>query len=320
MSNSKSYKAGLYSFVGALALAPAFVSAQQPAVPAQQNTGGVPREKAYPKIESAKWTGPRTADGQPDIAGHWSNTISNHSNFTDPNLGAPGDRSSRQPGPRSERAPSRVTDPVDGQVPFQPWAAAKVKDFQAHFANPTSENYIEPLARCAPAGVPKSFYWHGFEIAQYPNYVVLFFGSGTRIIHLDGKPHLPKSISLWNGDSRGHWEGNTLVVDTTNVNGKALFGRTGEFASPNAHYAERYIFQNDGKRFNYEVTITDPEVYTRPFTVTIPVRKYTAEDQPDGWNFEAIIRKTPDGKTAIERDERICHENNGGFGDVSVVK
>ena len=122
MNNSNTYKAGLYGIVGVLAFAPTFAYAQQPAAQpaAQQNAGGgVPREKSYPKIESGKWAGPRTADGQPDIAGHWSNTISNHSNFTDPDAGAPGERNPNRPlRPRSERAPSRVTDPADGQVPF----------------------------------------------------------------------------------------------------------------------------------------------------------------------------------------------------------
>lgn len=306
--------------VGLVSSLPLHLAAQTPDAPAARPPGGVPREKSFLQIAEGKWTGPRLPDGQPDISGHWSNTISNHSNFTDPNAGAPGDRSSRGPlGPRAERAPSRVSDPADGQVPFQPWAAAKVKDFQAHFANPTQPNYIEPLARCAPGGVPKSFYWHGYEIAQYPGYVVFFFDSGTRIIHLDGKPHLPDNIKLWNGDSRGHWEGNTLVVDVTNTNGKALFGRTGEFASDQAHFAERYIFAPDGKRYNYVTVVTDPTVYTRPFTITIPARKYTAADQPDGWNFETTLAKHAGKQPIVERAERICQENNGGFGGVSVV-
>ena len=120
------------------------------------------------------------------------------------------------------------------------------QEFLANFHNPTKPQYVEPLARCAPAGVPKSFTWHGYEIRQYPGYVLFLFNSGTRIIHLDGKPHLPENIKLWNADSRGHWEGNTLVVDVTNNNAKARFGRTGEFASENVHIEERYIFDNDG--------------------------------------------------------------------------
>jgi hypothetical protein len=207
-----------------------------------------------------------------------------------------------------------VSDPPDGQVPFLPWARAAQQDFLANFSNPVKPGYIEPLARCAPAGVPKSFMWHGFEVRQYPAYVLFLFDSGTRVIHLDGKPHLPDNIKLWNADSRGHWEGNTLVVDVGNTNGKAMFGRTGEFLSENAKVEERYIFQTDGKRFNYVATITDPTVFTRPFTVTIPVRRYTAQDPVDGWNFQ-VTKATHKGKEVIiEREEQLCFENNGGFG------
>jgi hypothetical protein len=308
--------------VGTLMLAPLIGSAQETegsagAPQRRPGGGGITQEKSFPKLASGQWTGPRLPDGQPDVQGHWSNTIANHNNFTDPQGGTPGERN-RALGPREARAPSRVSDPPDGQVPFQPWALAKVKQFQANFNNPTAQEYIEPLARCAPGGIPKSFYWHGYEIAQYSGYVVFFFNSGTRIIHLDGKPHLPANIKLWNGDSRGHWEGNTLVVDVTNTNGKALFGRTGEFASENAHFEERYIFANDGKRYNYEVVITDPTVYTRPFTVTIPARRWTEKDEPNGWHFEASLAKHAGKTPIVERDERICVENNGGFGNVSV--
>lgn len=278
--------------------------------------GGIANERAFPAIASGKWTGKRTADGQPDVSGHWSNTIANHNNFTDPQGGIPNDPAPpRRPlGPREERAPSRVSDPVSGEVPFQPWALAKVKEFQVGFHNPTEPRFVEPLARCAPGGIPKSFYWHGYEIAQYPGYIVFFFNSGTRIIHLDGKPHLAESIKLWNGDSRGHWEGNTLVVDVGNHNGKALFGRSGEFISENGKIQERYIFDNSNKRYNYVATFTDPSVYTRPFEVTIPARRWTADDKPNGWHFETERSNHPGKEVLLDRDERICAENNGGFG------
>lgn len=282
----------------------------------QQNGSGISRETRFPVIESGKWTGPKLPDGQPDVQGHWSNTIANHNNFTDPQGGIPNDPNpNRIPkGPREERAPSRVSDPADGQVPFQPWALEKVKEFQVKFHNPTEPQFIEPLARCAPAGIPKSLYWHGYEIKQYPGYVVFLFNSGTRIIHLDGKPHLPANIKLWNGDSRGHWEGNTLVVDVTNQNGKALFGRTGEFISENGHIEERYIFSNDGTRYNYVGVFTDPTVYTRPFTVTIPAKRWTEKDKPNGWHFEVTPATHKGSEVILDRDERICTENNGGFG------
>jgi hypothetical protein len=281
---------------------------------------GISREKSFPEIISGKWTGRRLPDGQPDVQGHWSNTISNHSNFTDPQGGIPNDPNParRAKGPREERAPSRVSDPPDGQLPFQPWAAEKVKDFQTYFNNPIKPEYIEPLARCAPSGVPKSLYWHGYEVRQFPGYVLFLFNSGYRLIHLDGKPHLPENIKLWNADSRGHWEGNTLVVDVANNNSKALFGRSGEFASENVHVEERYIFSPDNQRYNYVAKFIDPTVFTRPFTVTIPARRWNDDEKSNGWHYETYKNETA-GKPVIERHERICFENNIGFGSVAVT-
>ncbi|WP_051378633.1 hypothetical protein [Derxia gummosa] len=282
--------------------------------------GGISQERSFPRIEPAPWRGPRTPDGQPDVQGHWSNTVANHNNWTDPQGGIPGDPAARgrPQGPRDQRAVSRVSDPPDGQLPYQPWARAKQEEFLANFHNPTQPQYIEPLARCAPAGVPKSFTWHGYEIRQFPGYVLFLFNSGTRLVHLDGKPHLPAAIKLWNADSRGHWEGNTLVVDVTNNNGKALLGRTGDFVGPNAHITERYIFSADNARYNYVATVDDPETFTRPWTMTIPARRWTETDKPNGWHFETTLGKDGDGRTVIEREERICVENNGGFGNVAT--
>jgi len=305
-----------------LLLVASVVASQAHAQQAQQPGGNtIYIETKVTPIASGKWTGARLRDGQPDVQGFWSNTIANHSNWTDPQGGVPGDPNprARAKGPREERAPSRVSDPPDGEVPFQPWARAKQQEFLANFHNPTRPEYVEPLARCAPAGVPKTFTWHGFEIRQYPQYALLMFDSGWRIIHLDGKPHLPDSIKLWNADSRGHWEGNTLVVDVTNNNAKARLGRTGEFFSDNVHIEERYVFDNNGQRFNYVATITDPTVFTRPWTATIPVRRYTEKDTPDGWHYEVTAANTTNGALLHEKYERICIENNGPFGQVAVT-
>jgi hypothetical protein len=295
--------AGLAALTVAAMVQVSLAQAQQAQAQAgQQADGGrTTRETSYPLIAEGKWPGKRLRDGQPDVEGFYSNTIGNHNNWTNPG-----------------RAPSRVTDPADGQIPYQPWARAKQKDFAANFANPTKPEYIEPLARCAPGGVPKSFVWHGFEIRQYPNYVVLLFDSGSRVIHLDGKPHLPDNVKLWNADSRGHWEGNTLVVSVRNANGKALLGRQGDFIGPNAQYAERYIFAPGGGRFNYVVTVTDPETFTRPWTSTIPVRRYTEKDTPDNWNYWVVPANLPGKPLEHEHVERICVENNGPFGGGAV--
>jgi hypothetical protein len=275
-------------------------------------------EKSYPQIAAGEWRGRRRADSQPDIEGHWSNTIANHNNWTDPQGGAPGDNPRTPLGPREERAPSRVTDPADGQLPYQPWARARQQEFAANFANPTEPRFIEPLARCAPAGVPKSFTWHGFEIRQYPQYVLILFGSGSRLIHLDGKPHLPENIKLWNADSRGHWEGNSLVVDVRNNNGKALLGRQGDFISENAVIEERYIFANDGSRFNYVARVTDPHVFTRPWTATIPVKRWNEQGPIHNWHYEVVPANRPGQPLTDEKYEQTCVENNAGFGGGAV--
>lgn len=303
----------------AAALLPHVASAQATPAEAQPTAAGIRWSKEVPVIPSGTWSGPRLPDGQPDISGFWSNTISNHSNFTDPQAGPPGEPSGAASLPRDQRAPSRVSDPADGQIPYRPEARALQEDFARNFANPTEPQYVEPLARCAPAGAPKSFMWHGFEIRQYPGYVLFLFDSGSRIVRLDDqRPRLADSVKLWNGDSRGHWEGNTLVVSVTNNNGKPLFGRYGDFMSANATVEERYVFAPDGKRFNYNATFTDPSVYTRPWTATIPVRRYTDTDEVDGWHFDVTPANLPGGERRYEHRERICVENNGPFGGGAV--
>lgn len=283
-------------------------------------SSAAPVDKSPAKIASGKWTGPKLADGQPDIGGHWSPAFGSYLNFTDPEGISTGERPRNLP-PRNERAPSRVSDPADGQVPFQPWAAEKVKEYQHYYANPIKPEFIDPLARCAPQGIPQSLYMHGHEILQYPGYVVFLFDQGNRIIHLDGKPTLPENIKLWNGDSRGRWEGNTLTVEVANYNGKSKYGRTGEFASGNVKITERYVFDNDGKRYNYIAEISDPNVYTRPFTVTVTERKWTGQDEPRAVVYAVRKAKHPGKETIIENEEeRACIEYNNPHGHLSVDK
>ena len=258
------------------------------------------RERTVTLVAPGPWTGAQTADGQPDVSGHWSNTIGNHNTLD-----------------------GRLSEPAAG-VPYQPWAKAKQEEFKAHLEDPTRPEYVEPLARCAPGGPTKSFLWHGFEVRQFPGYVLFLFDSGTRVIRLGDPRHLPDSLKLWNGDSRGHWDGNTLVVDVTNNNSKARFARTGEFVSDQARVAERFTFDAAGDRFTYQATYTDPVTLTRPFTITIPARRVTPQTPPDGWNnitfpvvFAADARnRAPD----IETYERTCVENNTNHGEVAVVE
>jgi hypothetical protein len=97
-----------------------------------------------------------------------------------------------------------------------------------------------------------------------------------RVIPLDGRPHVAPNVKLWMGDARGHWEGNTLVVDTTNVRGARLT-YIGDFHTENAHITERITFV-DADTMNYEATVDDPTVYTRPWTLRV-VEKRRADEE-----------------------------------------
>jgi hypothetical protein len=271
-----------------------------------QGRGNVWRERVVVRVEPGAWPGPRTPDGQPDVSGHWSNTIANHNSIEDPQGGDPG---TTPPGPREQRAPSRVSDPPDGKVPLQPWAKKRQQEFLANFNEPVKPEYVDPMARCYPAGPSRSLTWHGFEIRQYPGYLVMFFNGSNRIIHLDHRPHLADAIKLWNGDSRGRWEGNTLVVDVKNNNSKWRFARTGEFVSDQATIVERWTFAPDGSRFIYDATYTDPTVLTRPFTITIPVKRIQL-DTPPGWDNETMPAEHDGTEPLVEMWERSCYEGN----------
>lgn len=306
--------------IGALLLVPGLVLAQGSAQF---------RERRNVITEPGPWTGPRLPDGQPDVQGFWSNTIGNHNNVTNPQGRNAADDGPPREGPPpparahaapAERAPSRVSDPPDGQFPFQPWARAKADEFAAHLNDPTKPEYVEPFARCAPGGPTKSFMWHGYEIRQYPGYVVFLFDSGNRIVHLDGKPAPPAAVQQWNGESRGRWDGNTLHVTVTNHNAKARFGRSGEFVSAGATVEERFVFDPAGGRFTYHGRYTDPAVLTRPVTITIPNKRITADTPVDDWNNQTFhanfAAPRPAGEPPLlEAYERICVEGNEGHGN-----
>ncbi len=86
------------------------------------------------------------------------------------------------------------------------------------------------------------------------------------MIPLDGRPHVGPHTKLWMGDSRGHWDGTTLVVDVTNQNAKGRLDMVGNFSSDNVHVVERFEFV-DANTFHYRATIEDPSVYSRPWTI-----------------------------------------------------
>jgi hypothetical protein len=115
------------------------------------------------------------------------------------------------------------------------------------------------------------------NIIQTPGYVVfLHERMAWRIIPTDGRQHLPNTMRLWQGDSVGHWEGDTLVVDTTDLNGKTWLDEGGEIVSHAEHVVERFT-PSGPDTLSYEATINDPVVYTQPWTVAFTVSRKKAE-------------------------------------------
>ncbi len=201
----------------------------------------------------------RTADGKPDLQGFWESQT-------------PGANQGLENGGRRV-----VVDPPGGKLPMQPWAVEERVS-----RNLTERGYDDPTAHCFPPGVPRSMYVPAaFNIIRTPDYVVfLHERMSWRIIPMAtgnaARPHLPDTIRLWQGDSVGRWEGDTLVVDTTNLNGKTWLNEGGEIVS----YAERVVerFTPAGPdTLNYEATVTDPVVYTRPWTIAFPIHRKKAE-------------------------------------------
>ena len=162
-----------------------------------------------------------------------------------------------------------IIDPPDLKLPVQPWAILEKAD-----RDRSERGYDDPTAHCFPAGVPRSMYVPtSYHIIQTSDYLVILHERvAWRIVSLNGRPHLPDSIRLWQGDSVGHWEGDTLVVDTTNLNGKTWLNEVGEIVSYAEHVVERFT-PADPDTINYEATVTDPVVYTRPWTVALPIRR-----------------------------------------------
>ena len=196
----------------------------------------------------------RLADGHPDMQGYWETA----------NFATAFDLETREKAEYGIPAGKGViVDPADGKIPYQPWALAKKKDLAEH------DMYADPQAHCELSGVPRQMYTpFGFQILQPHNNFLLLYEAfhSYRIIPLDGRPHIPDPIRLFEGDSRGHWEGDTLVVDVTNQNPNTWFDMAGNFHSDALHVVERYTMLN-ANTISYRATLDDSKVFTRPFTI-----------------------------------------------------
>jgi len=234
-------------------------------------TGAQDRGAQRPATPAGAYAPARTSDGQPDIQGVW-NPIGTFYNIQDLEFQARYQNFRDDP---SRRGKSLIIDPPDGKIPYQPWALAKSNEVLQHHADPTPQ-YLDPNARCFMQGVPRHLNNREFEIFQPPGYVVVFnMAHHTyRSIPLNGGPHIPDRIKLWMGDSRGRWEGNSLVVDVTNNNDQPWLDVVGSFHSDAMHVTER-LTREDDTTMRYLVTIQDPQMYTRPWTMGFTMKRNT---------------------------------------------
>lgn len=277
---------------------------------AGQATSSTPATPAVAKSGAAAWVPPRTMDGQPDLQGAWSyatltplerpTELAGKEFFTEEeaaefarqtqqrvstdrrdggsqaDVGRSYNEFWRDRGTVRAGRTSMIVNPPDGRIPALTPDAKRLEDARAQVRTgpargPEDRNLWE---RCITRGLPMfpSSYNNNFQIIQVPGYVLILLEMihDARIIPLDGRAHIPQNIRLWMGDSRGRWEGNTLVVDTTNFSEKTSFRGSSE----NLHLIERFT-RTDAETLLYEFTLEDPASFTRPWTGVIPTTRIT---------------------------------------------
>jgi hypothetical protein len=196
---------------------------------------------------------------------------------------------------KSDRQASLVVDPPDGRIPpltaeAQSREAARKKHWNEKKDSPDTWLDLTTWDRCitlGPIGSVLPFaYNNGQQIVQGPGYVVFRneMIHEARVIPLDGRPHASSQVRNWMGDSRGHWEGNTLVVETTNFNGQTFmgsqgggFGDPGAIASEDLKLVERFTRVAEDT-IEYQVTIDDAKTWTKPWKIAFPLRREAKYD------------------------------------------
>ena len=211
---------------------------------------------------------PRTADGQPDLQGVWR--AWNLAKFDLEDHGAK---------PGVPAGLGFVVDPPDGKIPYQPWALEqRQKNYEGTKTLDPAE-HSDPLAKCFLPGIPRLTYlgWP-LQIVQTPEHVGFYyeFSHRQRFAALGGAP-LPSpedEVANWLGISRGRFEGNSLVVTLTNFNGVTWFDMAGNFHSDALRVVERYT-PVDVDTLQYEATMEDANVFTRPWTIRMLLQRQT---------------------------------------------
>lgn len=202
---------------------------------------------------------PRTASGQPDLQGVWQAVNTANWNIQDQSA--------------SYGIPAGQGVVVGNTIPYQQWA------LEQREVNLENRARLDTEANCKMVGVPRVTYMpYPFQIFQTEEQLVFTYEwvHTVRNIYLESE-HPPGPIEWYMGDSRAHWEGDTLVVDVVHFTGETWFDRSGNFHSPNLHVVERYSMTGPDHML-YEVTIEDPGVFTEPWQMSMPLYRRQESD------------------------------------------
>ena len=222
--------------------------------------------------QAGRWSPPRLPDGQPDMQGHWIADAVGAAHRLE--VGRDPDADTIQ-GRVGERNPVVIVSPPDGLIPYRPEATIRRDQLLRDIFTPTRREHIDPHIRALPDGVPRNNHVPGgMQIMQTPGLVTIRYESNHayRTIPVDGRPHASHRIKLWMGDSRGRWDGNTLVVDVTNFNEDTWLDAHGSFHSDALHVVERWTVVGQN-RIDYEATFEDSKVFTRPWKIAYAVNR-----------------------------------------------
>src|SRR5262245_20615071 len=289
------YRHSFLSILLAVILAALPAGSQQPA--AAENVGDCPAEPlAFHTCALTKaktFNPPRTPSGKPNLQGYYRARLAQAFSFEGVSGSEPLVNSTVMPW---TLAPPMIIDPADRKIPYQPWAASIGRIGENY------TKYLDPRTACGSGGVPRVALQDPNHILQPPtdDYILWLFEDHHvhRVIPMDGNPPPGNSIKMYNGNSRGHWDGNTLVIDVTNLNGYNWLDDSGNFYTNTAHLVER-LTMIDPDTIHYEVTIEDPRTYTRPWKV---VWALVRQKQP---GFELMEEACREG----ERDSRRIRES-----------
>ncbi len=212
---------------------------------------------------------PRHHDGNPDLNGIWQAVNTAHWNLEDHNaVGGPSEYGALTAMPPGQGVV------VGGEIPYQEWAREHQRK---NFENRWRE---DPEAKCYLPGVPRATYMpFPFRILQGTSHIMIVYGfaEANRTIHMDKENPEPAPIDSWMGRSHGRWEDGTLVVEAAGFNGQAWFDRAGNFASDTLSVTERYT-PTGPNTMTYEATLEDPGVFTRPWTIRMPLYRRLEEN------------------------------------------